>query len=316
MSSLRVKNWHDWEDICKYLMTHLVKEKMSIDVAYTNYGSPGQKQHGVDLIPAEVSAPAVVAQCKHVLGNLTWRTVEAELNKTDNYPNPISHYIVLTTGSRDTSVQNALNNDGGVYTRPDNQQFGVHVFYFDQFDVQNIIPINALQRFFPDVFQILPQGGFTNNSTSDYIESLTILRDYISQVITMTDLDWLECWDFSKGFVAEQDYNKFYDLYLEHDRTLLALELNGIQDWLTQGGRINIAKSLPAGERFYNALGSFVRSVSDQIIGHTLEDGTPILWLGNLPGASQNKIVNQWQSNANYLAQTYRQFILGESTDM
>ncbi|MCG3724104.1 hypothetical protein [Vibrio cincinnatiensis] len=314
MSSLRVKNWQDWEDICKYLMSYLVKEKMGVNVTYTNYGSPGQNQHGVDLIPIELSAPAVVAQCKHVLGNLTWKTIEDELKKTDTYPNTISHYIVLTTGNRDTSVQNALNNGGGVYTRPNEQQIKVHVLYFDQFDVQNIIPINMLQRFFPDIFKEVQQSSFMSSSNSDYIESLTVLRNYIPQVLTMVELNWLECWPFSKGFVVEQHYNKFYDLYIEYHRTINALD--GIQDWLNQGHRVNIAKSLPAGEKFYYALGLFVNSVSNHIIGRTLDDGTSILWIGDLPSAEQPKIASQWQSNANYLAQTYRQLILGESTDM
>ncbi len=314
MSSLRVNSWQDWEDICKYLMPHFVKDKMGVNVTYVNYGSRGQNQHGVDLIPSEPSAPAVVAQCKHILGNLTWKTIEAELKKTDTYPNPITNYCVLTTGNRDTSVQNALSQCGGVYTRPNNQQFLVHVLYFDQFNVLDIIPNSALQRFFPGVFSAIPQTGFMNNSNGEYIESLTVLKSYIPQVITMCDLDWLECWNFSKGFVVEPQYNKFYDLYIEHDRTQHAL--NGIPDWLNQGNRIAIAKSLLAGEQFYNALEKFVTSVSNNIIGHTLEDGSSILQVGNLPITNKNKIVNQWQSNAYHLAQIYRQYILGEPTEI
>lgn len=314
MSSLRVKNWQDWEDICKYLMEHIVKEKCNINVAYTNYGSSGQIQHGVDLIPMTPFSPAVVAQCKHVSGNLTWKTIKDELKKTDSYPNPISHYVVLTTGNCDTSVQNALNNGGGLYTRPDKTQFNVHVFYFNQFNIRDIIPQKALQRFFPDIFTVLPQSDFMNHSNDDYIKSLTVLRSYIPQIITIADLNWLECWPFSKGCVVENDYNKFYDLYLEYTHTILAL--NGPQEWLYQGGRIHIAKSLPAGKDFYQALELFVNSVSNSIIGHTLDDGTSILWINDLSKTEQPKIVNEWKSNANYLAQTYRQLILGESINM
>ncbi|WP_421236734.1 hypothetical protein [Aeromonas jandaei] len=314
MSSLRVNSWQDWEDICKYLMAYLVKKKFNIDVTYTNYGSPGQNQHGVDLIPIDVSAPAVVAQCKHLSGNLTWRIIEDELNKTNTYPNLISHYIVLTTGNRDTSVQNALHNTGGIYQRTNGQQFTVHVFHFDQFNVLNIIPSNQLQRFFPDIFPVVPQSSLIQNSNNEHIESITALKDFIPKVITLTDLSWLESWPFNLGYVPEGNFFKFNDLYIEYDRTKHAL--SGIPDWLSQGDRIYIAKSLLAGKRFYDALELFVSSVLKHIIAHRLTDGTPILWVGDLSSENQIKIVNQWQSHANYLAQTYRQLILGESSDI
>ncbi|MCJ8212211.1 hypothetical protein [Aeromonas veronii] len=314
MSSLKVKDWKDWEDISRYIMQYIIKTKHRVNVNYERYGSQGQKQHGVDLISMDPVAKFIVAQCKHLSGNLTWKTIACELKKTDKYPNKISEYIVLTTGKRDTSVQDALNSYGGVYIRPDKEKFTVRVMYFDEFNVWNIIPINLLQRFFPDIISQLSESALIKNSDREYIESLTTLKNFIPKVITEDDINWLETWSFSKGYVEEKHYIKFHALYIEHARTITALSNN--KNLLSQGDRISITKTLPAGETFYYALNLFVKSVYDFSIAHTLENETPILWVKDLSSVMKNRIVNQWQSNAIYLAKTYRELILGEPENM
>lgn len=309
MNNLKVRNWQDWEEICKYLIQHKVKEKLDADVQYVNYGFQGQKQHGIDLIPSPPSSLSVVVQCKHIEGCLTWNTVEAEMKKTDGYPNSIKHYCILTTGNRHTSVQNILNNHGYTYTRPNGEQYKLHILYWDDFNPQEIIPSNELSSFFPSVFTTQNQKT-QNISTSDYLAAVSALKEFIPKVITAKNLIWLENWDFSCGYVVESDYSPFVDLYFEHNRTVLGL--NGSYEFLHTGDRIELARTLPAGERFFNALGEFHKSIYGEIIGVGWGDGR-ILSIKDLSESSQQRIIFRWQSSAASLAQVYRYDVLGES---
>lgn len=309
MNSLKVQNWQDWEDICKYYMQYLIKKRFDVDIKYVGYGSRGQKQHGIDIIPSAPKTYPIVAQCKHISGKLEWKTIEAELKKTDQYPNEISNYFVITTGTRDTSVQNALNAGSGIYFRPNNKSFNVHVLYFEDFTVQDFIPEFALNRFFPDVFNLARTSRESHEArNSRYIESLEVLKTFIPTIITRNDLNWLERWDFSSGFVIESDYGKFKDLYIEYNRTLTALA--GIPDWLHENNRDKIAKSLLAGDKSFDALTEFVNSISNNVIGANI-DGNSVLLIDERFNSIKLKTTNEWTMHANYLAQIYRQYILG-----
>lgn len=311
MNNLNVNTWQDWEDICKYLMQHIVRNMLQVNVTYVNYGSFGQKQHGVDLVPSNAGSPAVVAQCKHVLGVLPWNKIEEELEKTDSFPGTINHYCVLTTGNRDVNTHDALNNSNGIYIRPNNEKFKVHVFYWDDFSFENIkaiIPSQEFSRFFPSIFPALAVQD-NNEANRNYIASLDTLKEFIPTKIMLEDLKWLESWDFSRGYVVESDYSKFADLWLEHNRTLVALDKLPV--WLHQGERTLIAKSLLAGRNFYSALGEFVKAINNSVIGSSLPDGTQILGVFDLPLDERNYAATQWNQTAIDLAQIYRQDILG-----
>jgi len=135
------------------------------------------------------------------------------------------------------------------------------------------------------------------------------LKEYIPKVITSKNISWLESWNFSCGYLIERDYLPFENLYIEHDRTVLGL--NKIPEWLLTGDRIEIAKSLPAGQRFFSVLGEFRNSINQHIIGSRLNDGTQILSVTDLP--NKQKIISQWKSKAEYFSQVYRQDILGQA---
>lgn len=305
MNNLKIINWQDWEEICKSLMSHLVKKNYNINVQYVKYGSPGQRQHGVDLIPNDFSAPSIVAQCKHIEGLLTWDIVTAEMEKTNKYPGNINNYCILTTGKRDTLVQDKLNK-GFAYTRSNGDQYKLNIFYWDEINPKDTIPPNVLHNFFPELFP--PNNAALN---SEYLSSLVHLKTYIPKIITLKDLLWLENWDFSCGYVIEHDYNPFDDLYLEHDRTIHGL--NGVPEWLHTNSRAEIAKTLPAANRFFNALGEFRKSINNDVIGKTNKNGIWTLSIEDYSSFDQQRITTQWKYNARYLAEVYRQDIIGES---
>jgi hypothetical protein len=168
----------------------------------------------------------------------------------------------------------------------------------------------VLSSFFPSVFTTQNQKT-QNISTSDYLAAVSALKEFIPKVITAKNLIWLENWDFSCGYVVESDYSPFEDLYIEHNRTVHGL--NGSHEFLHTGDRIELARTLPAGERFFSALGEFRDSIYQHIISSRLKDGTRILSIDDLPDSSQQRIIFRWQSSAASLAQVYRYDVLGES---
>ena len=305
MNNLKVNNWQDWEEICKSLMSYLVKKNHNIHVQYVNYGSPGQKQHGVDIIPNNSSAPSIVAQCKLIQGLLTWDVISAEMDKTNKYPGSIDRYCRLTTGKRDTLVQDRLNQ-GFTYRRPNGTEYVVSVFYWDEISPKDIIPLHVLHDFFPELFPL--NNPVLNN---EYLLSLVHLKKYIPTIITSKDLHWLENWNFSCGYIIEHDYQPFDDLYIEHDRTNHGL--NGISEWLHTNSRAEIAKTLPAANRFFNALSEFRKSINSDVAGKTNKNGIWILSIEDYSSFDQQRITTQWKHNARYLAEVYRQDIMGES---
>ncbi|HCB1508870.1 TPA: hypothetical protein MYO72_005598, partial [Citrobacter freundii] len=89
MFNLRVKTWEDWETLCIYWMKEIAWWGHRVDTNYQTYGRPGQKQHGVDIKPV-LPGCGIVGQSKFIQGSFTLKDLNAELDKTDNYPGPIT----------------------------------------------------------------------------------------------------------------------------------------------------------------------------------------------------------------------------------
>jgi len=305
VNNLKVGSWQDWENICKYLGHNLVSTKLSQNVTFVNYGAPGQKQHGIDLIPSVNMTPAVVIQCKHFEGSLSWNTILSEIEKTNTFSGEIDHYCVFTTGARHTSVQNNMCNGDFIHTRPSGKTFRVHVFYWEDVNPTTEIPSNVLNSFFPVLAQIVPQQDLNNQ----YLNSVNNLKNTIPSIINLTSINWLETWDFSCGYIMEKDSVLFHNLYIELDRMRHAIA--GVQDFYKIGRVSDLTVTLPAGERFYSALDTFINSIYPHIISKTNENGENILTVNDLP--NKQSLVHQWSSNASCLAQVYREDILGQS---
>lgn len=306
MNNLKVSTWQDWESICKYLGHNLVVDKLKQNVEYVNYGAPGQKQHGVDLIPTMNMTPAVVIQCKHYEGSLNWNTILSEINKTDTFPGEIDRYCVFTTGTRHTSVLDVMFNGDYTHTRPSGRTFKVHVFYWEDVNPTIELPTNVINNFFPILAQIPPKQYLNNQ----YLTSVNNFKNTIPTIINLSSIDWLETWDFSCGYIIESDYKPFYDLFIELDRMRHAI--NGLQDWFKQGRVSELAVTLPAGERFFSALNIFIDSINQYVISHIREDGNTFLTVNDLQNVQS--LVHQWRSNAIHLAQVYREDALGQSS--
>jgi hypothetical protein len=275
---------------------------------YRSYGSQGQNQYGIDLVPADSSLPAV-GQCKMVEGSFTWKDVLAEVKKTDEYSGCIECYVLFTTSNRHTTIQDQQNAQTPYrHARPDGSSFPVFVRYWQDYERVDLsfIPVNVLRNAFSNAVDFAE--SLLAPSADDYAASLGALRRYVPTRITLGDLAWLEEYDFSVGWVAERAYEPFRELQIDIMR-LKGAERSRLTGYLHSAGNQELKATLLAGDEFYSALGEFVEAIRPHIIGKTEGDGTSTL---TLVGVSEwQKKAHHVLSCARHLAQIYRKAIVG-----
>ena len=308
MNGLKPQFWEQWEQLCCYFIQDIAR-KHGHSVSYRSYGSRGQSQFGIDLVPVNSPLP-LVGQCKMVETSFTWNDVLAEVAKTDLYQGGIKCYVLFTTANRHTTIQDQQNSGIAYHhQRPDGSTFPVHVKHWADYEASDLsaIPGDVLRNIFPNAFNLA--AIVQPASADDYIASLKALQSYIPARITSADLTWLETHDFSCGSMPERAFDPFRNLYLDLQRVEDALRL-GDTGWLHSAGYPEIHATLLAGKDFYFALKEFVQSVSAQIVGGFASDGSSILTVVDLNG--WQKFARQFGSNAQYLAQVYRRAVLGQ----
>ncbi|WFS17870.1 hypothetical protein P9K38_20870 [Pseudomonas sp. 905_Psudmo1] len=308
MKGLKVEIWEQWEELCCYFMEKIAKSK-GHSVTYQTYGSKGQSQFGIDLVPVN-SDLALVGQCKMRETSFTWDNVLAEVAKTDLYPGAINCYVLFTTANKHTTIQD-VQNSSTVYrhTRPNGTTFPVYVKHWADYEMNDLdfIPTHVLRRIFPNAFDLVAVAQ--PPSIEGYIASLKVLQSYVPSRITLADLNWLETYNFSEGWMPERAFDPFLYLYHDLQRVEDAMR-HGITSWLHTTGYPEIKASLLAGKDFYLALKEFVDSVRAHIVGSRAQDGTSILTVRDL--RHWQRLARQYGNNAQYLAQVYRRSVLGE----
>jgi hypothetical protein len=108
MSQLKIylpppANWQDFQVLVKDIAVIRYKPTSVIE-----YGSPGQRQNGVDVFAKDFSDGRIGIQCKETKNALTGATVRDEADKATAFPAGLDHFIVATTDSTDTKVQLAV----------------------------------------------------------------------------------------------------------------------------------------------------------------------------------------------------------------
>lgn len=288
MRNLNFRSATDFEGFCCQWMTEIVKNRIGKRVSFVCFGSPGQAQHGVDIISWPLGTLPIVAQCKWYSRPFTLADLKVELKKTDSYPNPIKQYFVLTTANPHTSIQNEMSDGYLIHTRKDGTTFKVYIYYWSQLENIDFLSLFARQRYFPEVFH-----GVTSTSKEQFVH----LKQLLEKKLPEANLDWLETWDFSCGYMNRADFDPFFDLGYEYNLVK--------SSFLDTPLRLKISQCLPAGNGFFQALVAFCESVSSHIIGTSI-NGKESLSVLDLPNTKRHKITRQWISNAEDLAKKYR----------
>ncbi|MGE8067074.1 hypothetical protein [Pseudomonas sp. NPDC089569] len=302
MHGLKVKTWQEWEELCCHFMQRIAQDYSRVPHRFTPYGDKGQRQHGIDVIQAQLRIP-LVGQCKH-MQNLTWREVLKELEKTDSAPFPIAHYYVFTTSDRKATIQDLSQGEGYHHKRPDGTTFKVHVIFWDDVKSLDFVPEEVRRRIFPGAFQI-SRGP---EQTVDIRPSLEVMKSYIPTRITAQDLKWLDSWDFGSGIVHEKDFAPFDSLWREYRDVLTGIEHNN-NAWMFQDNLRKIGDCMPAADNFFRALHEFRQAIHGFSAGLTLPDESNGLSITDIAGWP--KIARQWKAEAECVAAVYRRDILG-----
>ncbi|MDP1978763.1 hypothetical protein [Undibacterium sp.] len=108
MNSLKVSHWQQWEELCCYWLTDIVKRRFGHFTEFKPYGGQGQKQFGIDIVSSGNQVP-LVGQCKLMNGSFNLNILEEELKKTNAYKNRIAHFFLLTTGTPHTTIHDLSN---------------------------------------------------------------------------------------------------------------------------------------------------------------------------------------------------------------
>lgn len=150
-SSLQIpppSNWQDFESLCCDLWKEIWKDPNT-----QKNGRQGQPQHGVDIFgrPNQGAAYAGV-QCKgkdnYTDNKLTEKEVETEVERAKSFMPPISEFVIATSGTRDTSLQELARTITENHKK--NNLFSVHVWSWEDI-------VDRLEEF-PEVIALYYPG--------------------------------------------------------------------------------------------------------------------------------------------------------------
>ena len=120
------KSWDEFEDIT----WEIYKRKWHDNYAQ-KHGRRGQAQNGIDIYGQENgSGKYIGVQCKRYKDKkLTQEIIKAEIVKAESFSSPLSEYIIATTASRDTKLQDfvlSLNQERGLENK-----FAVYIVFWE-----------------------------------------------------------------------------------------------------------------------------------------------------------------------------------------
>lgn len=309
MRDLLVKSWEDFQEIGCYWMRDLVLRSQDIDMPYLVYGGGGQAQGGVDLVPANNDFGIVgQSKCWNVR-SLTWAEIEKELAKSNDYPGPIRHYVILTTAAKHTSVQDNMKSGSVTYKRSQGS-FQVHIHYWSDLKNLKFIPEQTLLRMFPSLAAQASAIAARQSMPNDYTDSLLHARRVMPQLISQAHLKWLESWDFGLGYVPFDIFDLFHCLSIEMNRVLTVAARPDLQEWLLEGKRAQLFKCLPAANDLFQQMIEFAGAVVSESV--TVDHlGSRVLAHGHSDDYAKQRIASAWRCSAQALLLAYRKVVEG-----
>ncbi|EGT5696114.1 TPA: hypothetical protein I4D15_14350 [Enterobacter bugandensis] len=311
MFNLRVKTWEDWETLCIYWMKEIAWWGHRVDTNYQTYGRPGQKQHGVDIKPV-LPGCGIVGQSKFIQGSFTLKDLNAELDKTDNYPGPITDYYLLTTAEKCTSIQNASSYERISHTRQDGSFFYVHVYYWSDRINVDFLPKEVKYNLFPEAKALFDTESekSTNSSTLSpdmMLDKLDKLKRLIRNTFSEENIKWLETWNFRSYKIYSRDYDVFSMAYLDWTMIEVAMRTNNpkvLRAYLNNASRINFYATWPVSQTFFYALEEFRKIAYNHYNTGALDGDETFLTVSDLK--HRDSVAHQMECAASYLSQVIR----------
>lgn len=145
------KSWDEFEDIT----WEIYKRKWHDNYAQ-KHGRKGQAQNGIDIYGRQNSSGKYIGvQCKRYEDNkLNKKIIKAEIVKAEGFLSPLSEYIIATTASRDTKLQDlvrSLNEE-----RESENKFPVYIVFWEDICNDLAAPNNRdlLKKYYSEWEQI------------------------------------------------------------------------------------------------------------------------------------------------------------------
>lgn len=187
------KSWDEFEDI-----TWEIYKRKWHDNHAQRYGRSGQAQNGIDIYGRQNSSGKYIGvQCKRYEDNkLNQQIIKEEIVKAECFSSPLSEYIIATTASRDTKLQDfvrSLNEERGLENK-----FPVYIVFWEDICNDLAEPNNRdlLKKYYSNWQQIFSE----EKPISEQVASIHCLL----------------------SFEIQQDCNLLQELLNQNDRAYLS----------------------------------------------------------------------------------------------
>ncbi len=303
-----IRTSEEFEEFCVFWMIDLARQRHGAwNPTFQTYGTKGQNQQGLDVLPLHAYS-GIVGQCKFWDGVLHLREIEQDLKKSDSYPGRIDHFYVLTTGKRDTEVQQRTSN-GYFHMRPDGSSFLVHVEYFDELDPRLLMLTADVRARLADrvPFMTAVLEDRAANSPAEVLRSQQAFRAYMLRNIPPAALDALERSDWNAGQVPGEVLDPFDHVYFEYDRAKWVLD--GVNAFAHEGDRAELVAGLLYGRPFLDALSSFREAYINHITGRTV--GGVYMLVANDDSRHHQRFSKVGYNERMHMVRLYRTMVLG-----
>jgi hypothetical protein len=207
------KSWDEFEDI-----TWEIYKRKWQDNHAQRYGRSGQPQNGIDIYGRQNSSGNYIGvQCKRYEDNkLTKKIIKEEIVKAEGFSHPLSEYIIATTASRDTKLQDfvrSLNED-----RRLENKFPVYIVFWEDIcnDLADRNNRDLLKKYYSEWEQIF--SNQEKSISSEQVASIhcllsleiqqdcNLLQELLNQNQDALSKKWLSCFSKNRGVWRDSSY--------------------------------------------------------------------------------------------------------------
>ncbi len=195
------QSWDEFEDIT----WEIYKRKWHDNYAQ-KHGRKGQTQNGIDIYGRQNSSGKYIGvQCKRYEDNkLNKKIIKAEIVKAEGFSSPLSEYIIATTASRDTKLQDlvrSLNEE-----RESENKFPVYIVFWEDICNDLAAPNNRdlLKKYYYEWEQIFrnQEKSISSEQAAGLLHSVLsleiqqdchLLQDLLNQNQDALSKKWQSC---------------------------------------------------------------------------------------------------------------------------
>ena len=158
----RPKSWDEFEDICADVLKRLWRDPYVV-----RNGRSGQSQNGVDCygLPEHLGGASAGkycgAQCK-LTEVLSLRIIQDEVGKAENFEPHLTEYILMTTASRDSRLQEDVRTQNWPFDR-------VQIMFWEDISLELSGHEDLLQKHFP--------GWMTSTTKEEKVKNMLLSSD-------------------------------------------------------------------------------------------------------------------------------------------